>query len=233
MFGTNTPTNPATQTTPTAPNSTQQFVDVEDIKDGVVKLKGGGLRAVVMVAGINFELKSEEEQDIITSGYQDFLNSLDFSLQIIIHSRKLNIENYLKKMEERRGNEGSELLRNQIDEYISFIRGFVKENEIMTKNFFVVIPYESSGVEIKKGFFSFFSGKKETKKDESVEQSFTQLRQRVDQVAAGLERLGLRAVVLNDDELTELYYNLYNPETIEKELKKSNTEGATQAPAAK
>ncbi|KKS82759.1 MAG: hypothetical protein UV58_C0005G0013 [Candidatus Wolfebacteria bacterium GW2011_GWC1_43_10] len=213
----------------TPPNSTQQFVDVEEVKDGIVILKGGSLRAVIMVAGINFELKSEEEQDIITGAYQDFLNSLDFSVQIIIHSRKLNIDNYLRKMEEVRSREPNELLRNQIDEYIAFVRGFVKENEIMTKTFFVVVPYEAGGAEaIRKGvmdFVPFLSSKKKSdkKKTESREQGVIQLRQRIDQVASGLERIGLRAVPLNDEELIELYYNLYNPETTEKELPKKET----------
>ncbi len=210
-------------------NSTQQFVEIDKIKDGIITLKNGGLRSVVMVAGLNFELKSEEEQDIIISSYQDFLNSLDFSVQIMIHSRKLNIENYLQKMEEIKVKEPNELLKNQIDEYITFIRDFVKQNEIMTKNFFVVIPYEGAGLkEAKKGIMSMlsFGKKKDNKKEqqESFDQQMSQLRQRIDQVLAGLERIGLRSVVLNDDELVELYYNLYNPETIEKDLKKEKVE---------
>lgn len=210
-------------------NSTQQFVEIDKIKDGIITLKNGGLRSVVMVAGLNFELKSEEEQDVIISSYQDFLNSLDFSVQIMIHSRKLNIENYLQKMEEIKVKEPNELLKNQIDEYITFIRDFVKQNEIMTKNFFVVIPYEGAGLkEAKKGIMSMlsFGKKKDNKKEqqESFDQQMSQLRQRIDQVLAGLERIGLRSVVLNDDELVELYYNLYNPETIEKDLKKEKVE---------
>jgi len=206
-------------------NSTQQFVEIDKIKDGVVILKNGGLRAVIMVAGLNFELKSEEEQDIIISSYQDFLNSLDFSVQIAIHSRKLNIDNYLQKMEEIKVKEPNELLKNQISEYITFIRDFVKQNEIMTKNFFVVIPYEGAGLkDAKKGIMSIlsFGKKKDNKKEqqESFDQQISQLRQRIDQVLTGLERIGLRSVVLNDDELIELYYNIYNPETIEKDLKK-------------
>ena len=213
------------QETQIAPGSTQQFVDIEEIKDGIVKIKSGGLRAVIMVAGVNFELKSEEEQDIITAGYQDFLNSLDFPLQIVIHSRKLSIDKYLKSVQERREQEPSELLRNQIDEYIEFVKSFVKENEIMTKTFFVVVPYEGGGAAaMKKGLFGIFSGKKgknaKKEKEESLEQQLTQLRQRIDQTLGGLERIGLRAVVLNDDELTELYYNLYNPETVEKKIPK-------------
>ena len=212
-----------------APNSTQQFVDIEEIKDGIVHLKGGALRATIMVAGVNFELKSEEEQDIITAGYQDFLNSLDFPLQIVIHSRKLSIDKYLKSVQDRREQEPSELLRNQIDEYIEFVKSFVKENEIMTKTFFVVVPYEGGGAaSVKKGILGFFGGNKKKnakkEKEEGLEQQLTQLRQRIDQVLGGLERIGLRAVVLNDDELTELYYNLYNPETVEKKIPKETAE---------
>jgi type IV secretory pathway VirB4 component len=212
------------ETTQTAPNSTQQFVDIEQIKDGVVHLKNGGLRAVVMVSGINFELKSEEEQNIIISSYQNFLNSLDFSIQIAVHSRKINIDGYLKKMEGRREQETNELMKNQIDEYIQYIRSFVKENEIMAKTFFVVVPYEGGGAsDIKKGVMGFFGGKSKNdkkSKDESFEQQLIQLRQRVDQATSGLEQMGLRAVVLNDEELTELYYNLYNPGSATKKITK-------------
>ena len=205
-------------------NSTQQFVDIEEIKNGVIFLKNGGIRAVVMVSGTNFELKSEEEQDMITYAYQNFLNSLDFSLQMVIHSRKINIDGYLKKMEGLKEKEINPLLKNQIEEYIAFIRGFIKENEIMTKNFFVVVPYESVSVsDIKKGILGFLpfvsGGKKDKKKEqEGIDQKINQLRQRVDQVVGGLENIGLRAVVLNDEELLEIYYNLYNPETVEKKI---------------
>lgn len=217
----------------TAANSTQQFVEIQEIKDGIVSLKSGGIRSVVMVSGTNFELKSEEEQDIITSAYQNFLNSLDFSIQILIHSRKLNIDRYLERMKGIREKEQNELLRTQIDEYIQFIQSFVKENEIMTKNFFVVVPYESGGIgNVKKGFSLFGKKKKGDDKSETYEQRISQLRQRVDQVLAGIERIGLRAVVLNDNELMELYYNLYNPESIEKELKqKASGQEPVQAPS--
>lgn len=215
-------------------DATQQFVEIEEIKEDVVILKGGGLRAILLVAGTNFELKSEEEQDIITGTYQSFLNSLDFSIQIIIHSRKINIDAYLEKMSKIREKESNELLRNQIDEYIQFVKSFVKENEIMTKNFFVVIPYTPGGVkEMKKGVKKFvpFLGKnkKENSKDETMEHQVQQLRQRIEQVLVGLERIGLRSVQLNKEELLELYYNLYNPQTVRRELKK-RPEGAPQEP---
>jgi type IV secretory pathway VirB4 component len=206
-------------------------VEIEDIKDGIVTLKSGGVRAVVMVSGINFELKSEEEQDMITGAYQNFLNALDFSIQIIVHSRKLNIDHYLAKMREIYNAEPNELLKNQLSEYISFIQGFVKENEIMTKQFFIVVPYEGAAfADVKKGFSGFsslFSKKKKSSKQteqETITQKRSQVKQRIDEVISGIERIGLRAVPLEDDELLELFYNLYNPETVEKKF--AGKEGA-------
>jgi len=206
--------------------STQQFVDIEDIKDGVIILRNGGLRRVVMVSGTNFELKSEEEQNIIIGAYQNFLNTLDFSVQIIIHSRRLNIEGYLDMLSQRQIEEQNELLKNQIAEYIEFIRSFVKQNEIMAKTFFVVVPYDGMDIvqTAEKSFLSKLSpsalfgkkGKNETKQEEDLEERITQLNQRTEQVIVGLEQIGLRAVPLNDEELIELFYNLYNPQAIEK-----------------
>ena len=208
------------------PNATQKLVDIDDIKNGVVYLKNGSVRAIVMVSGINFELKSEQEQDAIVGAYQGFLNALDFSTQVIIHSRKLNIQNYLDKMMAVREKEQNELLKNQLGEYIEFVRGFVKKNDIMTKNFFVVVPYDGSGVkEIQKGISRFipFLKKKKESPNESREQKVGQLRQRIDEVVSGIEQIGLRAIQLNDDEILELYYNLYNPEDISKDLPGTNT----------
>ena len=202
--------------------STQQFVDIKEIKDGVVILKNGGLRRVLMVSGINFELKSEEEQNAIIYGYQDFLNSLDFSIQIVIHSRRLNIDAYLEKLEERLKLETNELLRSQIDEYIQFVSSFVAENEIMTKTFFVIIPYDI--IQIPKGGQKVLQLVKSGTPsaghsiDQSLEEKIRQLDQRTDQVLQGLTQLGLRAVILNDEELIELFYNLYNPAAKKKEL---------------
>jgi len=203
---------------------TQKFVEIEDIRHGLVILKNGSLRRVLMVSGINFELKSEEEQNIIAYSYQNFLNTLDFSVQIVIHSRKLNIENYLNKLAERQSIETNELLKNQISEYIEFIRSFVELNAVMAKTFFVVVPYDpivipSGGKKILE-FFKFGSKTKISALEESLEQKIVQLNQRTDQVINGLTQVGLRVVALKDEELIELFYNLYNPETVErKDLK--------------
>lgn len=211
--------------------STQQFVDVEDVKDGVVILKSGGIRRILLVSGINFELKSEEEQNVITYTYQSFLNALDFQAQFIVHSRKLNIESYLIKLEERRGKESNELLQNQISEYAEFIRSFVELNAVMTKTFFVVVPYDPMSIPGSgKKLFDMLGLAKKTgiETDETLEHKLTQLNQRTDQVINGLTQIGLRAVALNDEELIELFYNIYNPETVERKAleiaKSSNSE---------
>lgn len=200
---------------------TQKFVEVKNIKDGVVYLKNGGLRKILIVSGINFDLKSEEEQTLILSSFQSFLNTLDFSVQFFIHSRKINISGYLKKIMERKEKESNELLKIQIEEYAEFIRTFVEENPIISKTFFVVVPYEPIAVPAQaKGILGIFKktpAKQEREATEEKERkNIEQLNRRVEQVIDGLEQIGLRVTELEDDELTELYYNLYNPQLVEK-----------------
>lgn len=203
--------------------STQQFVDIEDIKGGVAILKNGGLRRVLMVSGINFDLMSEEEQNIVLYSFQNFLNALDFSTQFVIHSRKMNIENYLNILKEREEQETNELLKNQIAEYSEFIRSFVAENAVMAKTFFVVVPYDSIAIpKVGRAVFAslkFWQTSKPAaeKGNENFERKIVQLNQRTETVVNGLSQIGLRAVPLNDEELIELFYNLYNPKAVEKE----------------
>lgn len=206
---------------------TQQLVEIEEIRDGLVILKNGALRQIMMVGGVNFDLKSEEEQGLLIFGYQNFLNSLNFSMQTFIHSRKLNIEGYLKKLEGRKSAETNELLKNQVSEYIEFIKSFVSANAIMEKTFFVVVPFDpiqipAAGMKITEKIFSFLPGKKKTQavSDAETEQArlhhIEQLNQRVDQVTRGLGQIGLRAVPLDTEQAIELFYNLYNPQAVEK-----------------
>ncbi len=208
----------------TGQNRTQDFVDVKDIRDGIVILKNGGLRRIVAVDGVNFDLKSEEEQNVITYAYQNLLNSIGFSLQIFIHSRKLNIEDYLKSLEERRDAETNELMKTQATEYLSFVKSFVESNAVMAKSFFVVVPFDPvivPGTEAASSLLGTVTGKN---KPVDVETSKTidpshrdQLTQRVEQVITALRQAGLRAVALEDRELLEFLYNFYNPRAIEKE----------------
>ncbi len=209
----------------------QELVKVKDIKEGVVVLKNGGLRRVILVDGLNFDLKSEEEQNSITYAYQNFLNSLDFSIQIIIHSRKLNIEDYIEKLEKRETAEESELLKTQIAEYREFVRAFVETNAVMTKSFFVIVPYDPISIpgstnSLMPKFLGGKIAKEENSKESSISPSHReQLHQRAEQVITGLRQVGLRAISLEDQELLELFFNFYNPTTVEKsEAKRSREE---------
>ncbi len=198
----------------------QDFVQVKDIKEGVVLLKNGGLRKVILVDGLNFDLKSEDEQSVITFAYQNFLNSLDFPIQISIHSRKLNVEDYLKRLDERQSKEENELLKTQIGEYREFIKSFVESNAVMTKSFFVTVPYDPVSLPSANTSLlpKFLGGGKatSTQQEEILPRHREQLHQRAEQVVSGLRQVGLRAVSLEDPELLELFYNFYNPTTIEK-----------------
>lgn len=201
---------------PTTP--TQALVDISEIRDGVLHLKSGGGRRVLIVSGVNFDLKSEAEQGLILGSFQNFLNTLDFSVQFFIHSRKVNVDAYLASMRTRMEEEESPLLKIQIEEYVEFIRAFVEENAIISKTFFVVVPYESAIPSTGKigGLASLFrkSGAV-AQKEENAQEMLSQLERRTNQVIDGLAQIGLRAASLENDALIELYYNLYNPELVE------------------
>lgn len=196
-------------------SSTQQYVDVEEIKDGVIILKNGSLRSILLVSSINFDLKSTDEQDAIIQQYQSFLNSLDFPAQILINSRRLNVEPYLDFLGEKEKKQTNELLRLQISEYRNFIKNLTEVSNIMTKFFYIVVPF--SPVESKEGgvfnkISAMFSPRQEVlKKRESFETYKNQLWQRVDHVISGLSGIGLKLVPLKTEEIIELLYNSYNP----------------------
>lgn len=203
---------------------TQQFISVEGVKNSVLILKGGSLRQILLVSGLNFDLKSEDEQNAITALYQNFLNSLNFTLQIFVHSRRVNIAGYVDSLGKIENEETNPLLKTQIGEYREFIKSFTSQNAIMNKSFFVVVPYDPVDISslIPKGVFGGFGKKNEptSAQKEDEEKRFSQhagqLAQRTEQVVSGLSQIGLRAVPLNDNELIELLYNLYNPEAVEK-----------------
>jgi hypothetical protein len=171
-----------------------------------------------MVSGINFDLKSDEEQNLILSSFQNFLNTLDFSTQFFIHSRKVNIGHYLDHMKTRQDEEQNQLLKIQIEEYISFIRQFVEENQIVNKTFFVIVPHHKTKIASPaEGVLGLFGGKRNVEEEgTSEEETIQQVSQRVDQVVSGLQQIGLQAIPLEDEELIELFYNLYNPQLVEK-----------------
>jgi hypothetical protein len=193
----------------------QLLVPIKEIKEGVLVLKTGALRAVLLISSINFALKSHEEQEAIIVRFQEFLNSLDFSAQIIVQSRKLKMDKYLKRIKEMEKVQENELLRIQTAEYHNFIKELVSSMNIMNKTFYVIVPYSVGESAKKKGILNLV---KETAGKGSVqigEQRFHQIKsqlwQRVDHIAASLSSMGIRAVPLNTEELIELFYKLYNP----------------------
>lgn len=195
--------------------STQKYVNVEEIKNDLIVLKNKSLRAVFLVSSINFDLKSSDEQEAIIAGYQNFLNSLDFPIQIMISSKKLDINPYLQLLEEKRKTQTNELLRLQISEYSNFIKELTEVSQIMTKRFYLVVPFYP--VEnLENGFLdrvmSFFNPKQQVEESIEIFETYkNQLWQRVDQISSGLTSLGIKATVLNTEELVELLYSSYNP----------------------
>lgn len=201
--------------------ASQEFLAIDAIREDVVVLtKNQGLRAVLMVSSLNFALKSEEEQDALIFAYENFLNALDFSIQFVISSRRLNIQPYLDVLASRQKEESNELLKIQIGEYIEFIRTFVDLTQIVAKTFYVVVPFQPSLAErgggLLKGLAGLFGGAgrpppAEAEGGDEFLRLKSQLTQRVDTVIGGLRRFGLRIAPLNTEELIELFYGLYNP----------------------
>ncbi len=193
--------------------ATQDLVPIEEIRDGVVVLKDGGLRMVLLASSINFALKSYDEQIAILTQYQNFLNSLDFSIQIMVNSRELDIRPYLATLDERLKEQTTELLKIQVREYIEFIKNFVESTDIMTKRFFVVVPYDPAMIgAISAPSWLPFGSKKTTQiQNSDFETNKNQLEQRVAVVKQGLNSIGVRLAPLGTEELVELYFKLFNP----------------------
>jgi len=199
--------------------ATQEFVPIKEVRDGVVILKDGGMRGILLASSINLSLKSGEEQEAIVSQFQAVLNSFDFSVQVVVQSRKLDIRPYLMLLEEREHGQQEQLLKIQTREYIDFIKKFTEERNIMTKNFFVVVPYSptlGASSRSKSPFGAIFGGAKKTgdkKVDElaSFEEKRSQLEERLGIVQQGLARLGVRSALLGTEEVIELFYKVFNP----------------------
>jgi len=204
--------------------SIQKHLEIREIKDDVLILKSSGLRAILMTTSLNFSLKSSEEQNATILRYQEFLNSLDFTVQIIAVSRKFNIGPYIESLEKNRGQQKNELLKIQTSEYIDFIKGLTEINNIMTESFYLIIPYTQSTIKKANFITRIFKGKGDQQtKEESFQELKNNLWQRVEFVATGLHSIGIKAVPLNTNELIELFYKLYNPGAKEgPELEKAN-----------
>lgn len=194
--------------------ATQDFVSIKDIRDGVIIQRNGQLCMVLLASSINFALKSTDEQQGILLQFQQFLNTLDFTLQIYVQSRRLNIEPYIAQLQAMDKSQDNDLMRIQLREYIEFIKTFTRDVEVMSKSFFVVVPYSPAQINLKKDFGSVFSpgGNNSALSAEArFEEHRLQLEQRLSLVADGLTRVGVKSIVLKQDELVELFYHIYNP----------------------
>ncbi len=196
-------------------NPTQSFLKLSEIRDDTIIMEDGTLRAVLTVSSTNFDLKSEEEQNALIYSYQRFLNSLEFHIQILLQSRKMDIAEYTEKLKGIMDRQTNELLRMQTGEYIEFINRLVESANVMNKNFYVIVPYEMSvKATAAGGIFSKIFGTGQVKQLEAKSKAFLDYRKALDErassVASNLSSAGLRVVRLNTDQLIELVYNSYN-----------------------
>jgi len=204
-----------------AETATQAFLEVKDIREGVLLLKNNSIRGILMVSSINFALKSEEEQTAIIYAFQSFLNSLDFSCQIVIQSRNINITPYLDTLKDLEERQVNELLRKQTAAYREFIKNMVVGDVVMTKNFYVVVPYtlmEIFGVGAAGKQYGFLQNKQtqnQEMNDDQFQRCKTQLWQRMEYLAMGLRRCGLEAMPLTTPELIELFWSIHHPDQAE------------------
>ena len=215
---------------PKETSSSQSLISLQQIKKGVVILKSGSLRSVLEVSGINFDLKSEEEQSSVLMSWRNLINNLDFPLQVVAHSRRVNIESYLNFLQERISQETNNLLKFQGEDYHTFIKGLVTGNNIMKKKFYVIVPYDPIMLKTKTALSQIAEAYKTLLNlrhqafsatiplsDESFNQHYQQLIIRQNNIITNLTRMGLQTKPLTTKELIELFFNSYNPEAFERE----------------
>jgi hypothetical protein len=207
--------------------NSQDFVPIKEIRNGVIVLKNGGLRSILICSSINLSLKSSEEQVATINQFQSFLNGLDFPVQICVQSRRLDIRPYLLMLENRERELAEPLLKIQTREYIEFIRNFTDEVNIMTKTFFVVVPYSTPAIKTGTNLLNDILGKKNSSNQRQIEsaeladfeEKRSQLDQRVGVVIGELSRIGIRSSQLKTDEVVELFYKTFNPGDISQGIK--------------
>ena len=186
---------------------------IQEVRGGTIVLKDGGLRAIIAVSSVNLALKSGDEQMATIGQFQSFLNSVDFPIQIVVQSRRLDIRPYLMTLDAKMKEQREPLLRLQTAGYISFIREFTEQVAIMRKSFYVVVPYDAAAMNVgsKKGFFASFAKKTASEETASFEERQTQLDERANVVITGLEGCGVRTERLKTEEVIELFYKTFNP----------------------
>ena len=208
------------------PTSTQSTLLISELRDNVVIMKDGSFRAVIACKSINFDLMSDVEREGVEYSYQNFLNSLKFTTQILVRSQRVDIGPYIERLSEIRRNNDNMLLGVLMDDYINFIDILSQEANIMDKSFFIVVPYYASAdaekvLQQTKNFFKTFSKSKApevTRIDRATyDKALSELTNRVDTIISGLFQIGINSVRLNTRELAELYYNFNNPDTAVRE----------------
>lgn len=208
------------------PNSSQASLLISELRDSMVIMKDGSFRAVVACKSINFDLMSEEEREAVEYAYQNFLNSLNFTIQILVRSQRVDIAPYIDRLMDLRRQNDNMLLGVLMDDYINFIDVLSQEANIMDKSFFVVIPYYTSkeaekALEQSKNFFKTFTKDKTpaiTRIDRATyDKAVTEINNRAEAVVSGLFQIGIQSVRLNTKELGQLYYNFNNPDTAVRE----------------
>ena len=207
---------------PANPLSTQNSLEIAELREGMVVMRDGSFRAVVACKSINFDLMSAREREGVEYSYQSFLNALTFPIQILVRSQRVDIEPYLNRLAEIQVAQDNMLLSDLMEDYINFIDSLSRSANIMDKSFFIVIPYYPSGdiTNLKgsaKGFFGkIFAkpGAQVSKIDRNTwDKAREEIKKRVDSITGGLYQMGIKSVQLNTKELGELYYNVYNPDT--------------------
>jgi hypothetical protein len=196
-------------------SATQQFLEFDQIREGVIILKNKALRGILMVSSLNFALKPEDEKDALIYSFQEFLNSLDFPLQFYVRSRKINITGYIEKLKQLETKQPNELLQTQTTSYRQFIGSLVSQGTIMTKNFYCIVPFAISEVEGSARSSLISRTPKVALTEEVFQRAKTQLWQRMEFTALGLKRLGLKAVPLTTPESVELLWTLHHPKEAE------------------
>lgn len=205
----------------TNPNSTQNALLIAEIRDGVVIMNDGSYRSVVMVKSINFDLMSPQEREAVENSYQGFLNSLYFPVQIFIRSQKVDIRPYIEKLDKIRSEHDNMLLALLMEDYIGFMSMLAQQTNIMDKKFYMVVPFfptidAQKAVQASKNIFTSIFGQKEQHiviNEIELEKAKTELRNRVQSVLSGLMQAGIQGLPLDTQELIELYYDVYNPDT--------------------
>ncbi len=206
------------------PNSTQNTLQIAEIRDGIVIMNDGSFRAVVMAKSINFDLMSPAERDGVEFSYQGFLNSLYFPIQIYVHSQKVDMRPYIEKLDKIRSEHDNMLLALLMEDYINYINDLVSQTNIMNKQFYIVIPFfpiadVQKAITQSKSFFTgivdMFNSKEQhvVINEQDLEKAKDELRNRIQAILGGLQQCGINGLPLDTQELIELYYDVYNPDT--------------------